>query len=81
MSEIDYKTMDDPETFVPHHMRGGYKLYVEHGISPGSFGSAILEQDVEKARRMADHINAGCIDTQIAWVKKYVPQNTEKEMT
>lgn len=74
---MDYKTMDDPETFVPHHMRDGYKLYVEHGISPGSFGSAILRGDTEDARNRADHINARHIETQIAWVKKYI-KNAER---
>lgn len=74
---IDYTTMDDPETFVPPHMRGGYKRYFEHGIEPGSFGQAILEKDAEKARCRADHINLQHIETQIAWVEKYAPQNTK----
>jgi len=74
---MDYKTMDDPETFVPHHMRDGYMLYVEHGISPGSFGQAIIRGDVEDARCRADFINQHHIETQIAWVKKYTT-NSER---
>ena len=71
---IDYKTMDEPETFVPQHMRGGYMRYFEHGISPGSFGQAILNLDAELARRRADHVNINHIESQIAWVKQQTNQ-------
>lgn len=71
MNMIDYKTMNNPETFVPHHMRDGYRLYIEHGISPGSFGQAIIAGDEDAARNRADWINKDHIETQIAWVKKY----------
>lgn len=73
---IDYKTMDDAETFVPHHMRGGYQRYFEHGIPTGSFGEAILNLDAEAARTRADHININHIDTQIAWMEKYGERRT-----
>lgn len=63
--------MDDPETFVPHHMRSGYMLYIEHGISPGSFGDACIRGDIEAATRRADHINVNHIESQIEWCKRY----------
>lgn len=66
---INYEAMDNPETFVPHHMRGGYQRFFEHGISPGSFGQAILDGDAERARARADHININHIESQIAWVR------------
>ncbi len=65
--------MNEPETFVPTHMRGGYMRFIERGIAPGSFGQAILRGDLEDARNRADHINANHIESQIAWAKKYVP--------
>lgn len=68
---IDYSKMDERETFVPHHMREGYRMYFEHGINPGSFGQAILNLDPEDAMGRADHINIHHIDSQINWVKKY----------
>lgn len=69
---IDYSTMDDKETFVPHHMRGAYQRYIEHGIDAGSFGMAIINLDTEGAVIRADSINMFHIETQMAWVKKYI---------
>jgi len=67
---IDYETMNEPETFVPPHMRDGYKRYFEYGIDPGSFGQAIIDGDAEAARARADWINENHIDSQIKWVKQ-----------
>jgi len=75
MTMINYDAMDEPETFVPEHMRGGYKRYFEHGIPPGSFGQAILDMDSEAARVRADHININHIESQIAWVKQQTERN------
>ena len=69
---IDYSTMDDKETFVPHHMRGAYQRYIEHEIEAGSFGMAIINLDGDMARRRADPVNIHYIETQMAWVKKYI---------
>lgn len=69
---IDYTTMDNAETFVPHHMRDGYKLYIEHGISPGSFGQAVIRGDMEGAYARADWININHIETQMKWVKQNI---------
>lgn len=74
LKNIDYSSMDLPETFVPYHMRDGYKLYFEHGIPPGSFGQAVIRGDLEDARCRADHINSRHIETQIAWVQKQISQ-------
>jgi len=68
---INYEAMDDPDTYVPEHMRGVYQRYFDHGIPPGYFGEAILNLDAETARARADHVNINHIETQIAWVKKY----------
>lgn len=69
--KINYEAMNEPETFVPHHMRDGCKLFLERGIPPGSFGQAIIRGDLEDAKNRADHINAHHIESQMAWVKKY----------
>lgn len=64
--------MDKPETFVPHHMRGGYVRYIEHNISPGSFGIACLNGDHEAALIRADHVNKNHVDSQIEWCKRFI---------
>ena len=74
---INYETMDDPETFVPPHMRDGYKRYFEHGIEMGGFGMAIIKQDAEWARVKADSVNINHIDTQMAWVSQQTKETTD----
>lgn len=76
--KIDFSTMENPETFVPEHMRDGYERYFEFGISPGSFGMAIINLDEAQAKNRADHINIHHIETQIEWMKKYSPQHQRK---
>ena len=43
---------------LPAHMREGMKLWVERGISPGSFLMAVLRNDLMGALGKADSINA-----------------------
>lgn len=75
---VDYEAMDNKETFVPHHMRGAYQRYFDFGISPGSFGDAVIRGDRQAALDRADFINKHHIDSQIAWVKMN-SQHTKKE--
>lgn len=42
---------------IPHHMRGGFERYVMNGISPGSFGYAVLTNDLTGAFGKADLTN------------------------
>ena len=42
---------------LPEHMREGMQLYIEHGVLPGSFLQAVLENDLMGALRNADDIN------------------------
>ncbi len=40
---------------LPEHFRGGMKRYIEHGIPPGGFLRACLENDLRGAFRSADN--------------------------
>lgn len=42
---------------LPEHMRDGLKIYVEHGVPPGSFMRSVLSNDLKEACARADHIN------------------------
>lgn len=44
-------------SLIPEHMRGGLRLYIEEGIEPGSFLTAVLCNDLRGAVGKADHIN------------------------
>jgi hypothetical protein len=43
--------------YIPEHMRGGMKRYIEDGISPGDFLLCILKNDFVHAACRADHMN------------------------
>jgi len=42
---------------LPEHMRPGMQRYLEHGIIPGSFLLAVLENDLMGAAGKADAVN------------------------
>lgn len=71
----NYEAMDEEFTFVPHHMRDGYKLWIEHGILPGSFGEALLRNDLKGAMGKADDINSRHIKSTVAWFYNFSPSN------
>ena len=51
LGDIDY-------TRLPEGLRSGARLYVEHGVMPGDFLSAVLRNDLRTAVAHADPINA-----------------------
>lgn len=42
---------------IPEHMRGGMLRWIEHGIYPGDFLIAVLENNLRDAVGFADEIN------------------------
>lgn len=73
--QVNYEAMNDPYSFVPHHMRDGYRLWIERGISPGSFGRAILDNDLAGACGKADTINQNHIFSTVAWFYNFAPSS------
>ena len=47
-------------SLVPAHMVDGLVMYVEHGILPGSFLLAVLQDSFVEAAVRADEINKRC---------------------
>lgn len=74
-SEEDYKMMEDPHSYVPEHMRSGFKLWIEKGIEPGSFGMAVITNDLKGAFGRADHINKNHIGSIVAWFYNFAPSS------
>lgn len=48
--DIDYRS-------IPEHMQDGMRLYLEKGIPPGHFMTALLSNDLMGAMGRADDIN------------------------
>ena len=46
---------------IPEHMRDAAKLYIENGIRPGSFLTAVICNDLFGAFGCADDINAAAM--------------------
>lgn len=64
---IPYKT-------APNDYGGAWQRYVEHGISPGSFGEAILADDWGDAQSRADAVNIRLIEAHAKWVSDNLPR-------
>lgn len=59
-SEEEYATIPG----IPDYMTGALYRYVEHGIGPGSFLTAVLCNDFQQAVGRADVENGRCME---AW--------------
>ncbi len=62
---------------IPEHMRSGAQLYIEQGIKPGSFLTAVLENDLKHAVAQADTINRNAIIQWAMWLVNDIPGNAQ----
>ena len=44
-------------SILPKHMQEGMRLYIEKGIQPGSFLTAVLENDLVRSFESAEFLN------------------------
>ena len=58
---------------VPAHMHGGLIRYLEQGIMPGGFLSAVLTNDLKRACASADHINIRRIPDIVSFLYNFAP--------
>ena len=59
---------------LPEHMQGGARRYIEHGIRPGSFLCAVLENNLTGAFGHADSTNRPLIATvYVEWLHWEIP--------
>lgn len=65
-SHIDYSGL-------PSHIQGGARRYVEQGIPPGSFLTAIITNDLLEACGRADDINRERIFDIVKWFYNEAP--------
>lgn len=55
-------------SMLPRHMRASAKRYIERGVLPGDFLTAVLENNFVNAFRKADEINADVLDRWAEWL-------------
>ena len=58
---------------VIQHMRSGARLYIEEGIPPGSFLTAMLENNLSEAAMRADETNAKRLPDFADWMMWDIP--------
>ena len=58
---------------LPEHMRGGMYRWIEYGILPGSFGLAILRNNLVDSYGKADEINLDYMKQWAFWLYNYAP--------
>ncbi len=58
---------------VPEHDVQGLWLYLQHGIPPGSFLQAVLENDLKEAFGRADHINSTHVKEIVTFLHNLFP--------
>ncbi len=66
MMPIHYDTL-------PEHDRESMRLYVEHGILPGGFLTACLENNLSEAMVRADKINRECLLDIVSFLYNEIP--------
>lgn len=55
------------DAYIPKHMTGAVKQYIEDGIPPGSFLTAVICNDLKEAVGRADHINIQALPNIVSW--------------
>lgn len=58
---------------LPEYMQGAMERWVEHGISPGSFLRAVLENDLMRAMSAADSENSYRLRDYAMYLYNYAP--------
>ena len=66
---IDYAASD----LIPEHMRAGMERYMEQGVPPGHFLTALLSNDLMEAMGRADDINRESLHDYCRWLCNYAP--------
>lgn len=60
-------------TMLPERMRGGVERYIEHGIPPGDFLTAVLCNDLCGAVGRADDENVKLLDVYVRYFYSHAP--------
>lgn len=58
---------------LPEHMQGAMQRYIDNGIEPGGFLTAVLCNDLMRAIGRADSINRGRIHDYVTWLYNNAP--------
>jgi hypothetical protein len=60
--------------YIPERMMGGLTRYVDHGIEPGGFLTAVISNDLKEAVSRADDENLAKLPAYVAWLYNEAPR-------
>lgn len=60
-------------SLIPDYMIGGLRRYIENGIAPGSFLTAVLSNDLRRSFDCADDENGRRIGDYVRFLYSYAP--------
>jgi hypothetical protein len=77
MSDLPSYTAGRPAdwSLIPYHMIGGLRLFIEDGIPPGSFLTALLSNDLRETFARADEENSRSIKNWLIFLYNYAPSD------
>lgn len=64
---------DKADTLIPTHMHGALKRWINEGIWPGSFLTAVLQNDLKEAFGRADSVNTEAMPNWMCFLYNYAP--------
>jgi hypothetical protein len=73
MKLTDAQTIKMTEYGIPVRMHGGIIRYYEKGIPPGSFLTAVINNDLKEAVNRADATNVNCLKAYVMWFYNQAP--------
>lgn len=74
MDKHDFTKPDLPyHAFPVAGLAGGVQRWIEHGIPPGHFLSAIISNDLLEAFRRADDSTASAMKSIVIWFYRFAP--------
>ena len=61
---------------IPEYMRGGIMRFYEHGLPPGDFLSAVIDNDLKGAVAHADDTNKDLLSNYVGWFYNHAPSGS-----
>lgn len=61
---------------IPEYTKEAFERYFENGWLPGSFGTAVLSNNLERAVISADNVNKKCLADIVEWLHHTAPQGS-----
>lgn len=63
----------EAEWMIPEHLRAGVERYVDQGIPPGHFLTAVIESDLFEAFGRGDQESINRLHSLVMWFYNYAP--------